>query len=316
MSSNRPSTADTNTELHKLEETAASTAASSPDDELNYASTPDPSFQVPQHLRNGLITRHVVMQWDNSMDGLASAPQNATWRPLEDAYHIFQSRSRYAPNCRRATERQGDLGNVILMGMRIKRVESTFPCQLGLTVAGASGNYYTCNGERYSYAISAGESSPTLNTVIATTNPFVNSQYLQTYPGMTAAKLRSEGIMEVPGENYQFVDKQHPIVEMMQENADTLQINLADAQLVDGRWYKVSKAVTERCLSELETELVSNLPIVDLRDFNATVSRFYGRDWDDADEVCDNVSKAATRSRLMAQDRRLTVVLQMQYCFM
>jgi hypothetical protein len=78
MSSNRPSTADTNTELHKLEETAASTAASSPDDELNYASTPDPSFQVPQHLRNGLITRHVVMQWDNSMDGLASAPQNAT----------------------------------------------------------------------------------------------------------------------------------------------------------------------------------------------------------------------------------------------
>ena len=171
-----------------------------------------------------------------------------TGRPLEDAYHIFQSRSRYAPNCRRATERQGDLGNVILMGMRIKRVESTFPCQLGLTVAGASGNYYTCNGERYSYAISAGESSPTLNTVIATTNPFVNSQYLQTYPGMTAAKLRSEGIMEVPGEkpvgaqifwlcafsfvpfrkanhplrcifflySYQFVDKQHPIVEMMQ----------------------------------------------------------------------------------------------------
>jgi hypothetical protein len=33
-------------------------------------------------------------------------------------------------------------------------------------------------------------------------------------------------------------------------------------------------------------------------------------------QVCDNVSKAATRSRLMAQDRRLTVVLQMQYCFM
>jgi hypothetical protein len=75
MSSNRPSAA-ANTELHKLEETNASAAG--PDDELSYAAAPDPSFQVPRHLRNGLITRHVVMQWDNSMDGLASAPQNAT----------------------------------------------------------------------------------------------------------------------------------------------------------------------------------------------------------------------------------------------
>jgi hypothetical protein len=299
--------------LHAL---AEESNASTEHEDLAYAAQPDPSFQVPKHLASGLITRHIVLQWDNSMQGLAQQPANATWRPLDNAYHIFQSKTRYAPNCRRAAERQGDLSNVILMGMRIKRVESTFPCQLGLTVAGASGNYYTCNGERFSYAVSANESSPTLNTVIATTNPFVNSQYLQEYPGMTADRLRSEGIMKVPGESYEFVDKNHPIVEMMAQNAETLQINLADAQLVDNRWYKVSSAVTERCISELETELVSNLPIVNLKDFNATIHRFYGRAWDDTDEVCDNVTQASTRSKLMGNDRRLTVVLQMQYCFM
>ena len=54
------------------------------------------------------------------------------------------------------------------------------------------------------------------------------------------------------------------------------------------RWYKVSKTVTERCLSELESELVENLPIMDLSSFKASVHRLYGREWDDESEVCDS----------------------------
>jgi hypothetical protein len=283
---------------------------------VNLGSSAIPESIVPKHFQKGLISRHFILQWDNSFNGLAAYPENATWRPLDGHMDIFQSATRYAPGCRKSATRQGNLEQVILVSMAIKKIESNFPCQLGLTVEGAKGNYYCCNGERYAYLIGANEKSHKLNETIVTTNPYVNSEYLRLYPGMTSDKLRSEGIMAVPGENYVFVDKDHPIVEMMNENQEVLQIDLGSAELIDNRWYKVSQAVTERCISELENELVDNLPLMSFNKFNAKIHRMYGRDWDDEDEVCDNVTAREVRTKVMTTNRRATVVVQVTYAYM
>ena len=279
-------------------------------------SAPMDNAIVPQHVKKGLISRHFILQWDNSLSGLAAYPENATWRPLDGHMDIFQSATRYAPGCRKSATRQGNLDQVILVGMKVKKVESNFPCQLGLTIEGAKGNYYTCNGERYAYLIGANEKSHNLDEVIVTTNPYVNSEYLRLYPGMTSDKLRTEGIMAVPGENYVFVDKDHPIVEMMNENQEVLQIDLNNAELFDNRWYKVSQAVTERCITELENELVDNLPLMSFNKFNASITRLYGRDWDDEEEVCDNITNRDSRSKVMSNNRRVTAVVQVTYAYM
>jgi hypothetical protein len=298
------------TEQEEVEQTAAEGG-----DAVRMAQVDD-TFAVPQHLSDNIISRHFVMHWDNSLASLEAYPEKATWTPLGEHMDIFQSRTRFAPNCRKAATRQGNLEQVILVGMKIKKVESNFPCQLGLRVEGSKGNFYTNNGERYSYLISANENTAQMNNVLVSANPYVNSEYLRLYPGMTKDKLRSEGIMAVPGENYVFVDKNHPIVEMMGENQEVLQINLEDAELIDDRWFKVSKTVTERCLSELETELVENLPIMDLNKFNASIHRLYGRSWDSEEEVCDNISQRDLRNRVLTTSRRCTAVIELIYCFM
>ena len=275
---------------------------------------PDSKFTVPNHMQN-VIVRHYALQWENSLAGLANYPENAKWRPLDGHYDIFQSTSRYAQgNVKRSKERQGDLSQAILIGMKVKKVSSNFPCQLGLEVTGAKGNYYTCNGERYAYLIEPNEKSHNLDEIVATSSPYVNSEYLRLYPGMTSENLRSNGIVTLPGENYVFVDHQHPIVEMMSENQEVLQIDLKNAELIDGRWYKVSKAVTDRCLSELETELVENLPLLDLNSFHAEIKRPYGKDWDDATGWGENVD-TATQERVMGSNRTATVVLELTYAF-
>ena len=46
-----------------------------------------------------------------------------------------------------------------------------------------------------------------------------NSEYLKKYPGMTRQNLSKVGIVSVPGEDYVFVDSNHPIVEMLQVNS-------------------------------------------------------------------------------------------------
>ena len=307
MSAQRESTQNVATE--QSEEECVST-------QMPAACTNDPNFAVPSHLSQNVISRHFVVHFDNSLAGLGSYPEKATWRPRPNKMDIFQSKPRYAPNCAKAATRQGNLDQVILVGMKIKKVESNFPCQLGLRVEGSKGNYYTNDGQRYSYLIGANENTPQLNDVLVAGNPYVNSEYLRLYPTMTKDKLRKEGIMEVPGENYVFVDKDHPIVEMMGENQDVLQIDLENAELIDDRWYKVSKTVTERCISELENELVDNLPVMNLNNFNATIHRLHGRSWDSEEEVCDNISQRDLRSRVMTTNRRCTAVVEMMYCFM
>jgi len=80
---------------------------------------------------------------------------------------------------------------------QIKKIESNFPCQLGLEVEGSKGNYYTCNGERYAYMVGANEKSNNLDEIVVTSSPYVNSEYLRLYPGMTSGNLRNNGIMNV-----------------------------------------------------------------------------------------------------------------------
>lgn len=272
------------------------------------------SFSVPKHLQNQVITRHFTANFAGSLSDLADSPSLATWRPTDAS--IFKSRTRYAPNAAKSTVRKGNLKQAILVGMRLQRAESTFPCSLGLTIKGAKGNFYTGDGKQYSYITGANEKSHALNKVVATTNPYINSDYLRLFPGMTKDNLRTNGILEVPGENYVLVDQQHPIVEMMNENQDVLNVDIGRAKLIDEKWYKVSKNVSDRCLKELGEELDGNLPIIDLSDFHVSIDRLHGAQWDSEAEVCDNITSSDIRAKCMDSTRRANYVIEMSYSFM
>jgi hypothetical protein len=280
----------------------------------NQETLTDNNFSVPQHLSSGTITRHFAVEFSGSLAEMADSPSLASWKPTE--LSVFQSRTRYAPGCTKSEFRQGNLSQAILIGMKLKGVESNFPTPIGMTISGCKGNFYTGNGSRYSYIVGSNQSSFDLDKIVATTNPYVNSEYLRLYPGMTSENLRTNGIMAVPNENYVFVDYQHPIVEMMAENQDTLQLDLKNAKLIDNRWYKVSKAVTDRCLAELGEELDSNLPLLDFTKFQVCIERLNGEAWDAENIVCDNMSNEQMRNKVLDATRRLHAVVEITYSFM
>lgn len=284
---------------------------------ISSATVTDPRFIVPDHAQGSEITRKFVIQFDNSLASLASRPSQAKWTPNNGCYDIFQSKSRYAPNCARSEKRRGNLEQVILIGMKIKKIDSTFPCQLGLNVFGCRGNYYLGNGEQYAFLISPNEKSHNMDEIICVTNPLVNSEYLSRFPGMSSKTLKTEGIMRVPGEDFVYVDKMHPLIDMIKENSDLLQIDLDEASLLENRWYKIEETVANRCLEDLERELILNLPLFNLTEFFATIARPYNVDFDDTREICDNLaSNRDLKNRVLNVENHLTVVLEISYFFM
>lgn len=171
------------------------------------------TVELSQQMKNQLIDREYVMQWEGSLDELHRNPAKCTWSVSKGVQPIFQSRTRHGMGDDKLAERAGDLSKVCLVGMQITKIDSTFPCDVALCIAGAKGNVYSSSGEQFAAMISPNERQHNMQKVVVKPSPYMNSAYMQLYPGMTSSNLRTDKIMSVPGENYCFVDQSHPIVE-------------------------------------------------------------------------------------------------------
>ena len=152
--SSRPANAEA------LQEAAANTETISATECLT-----DDTFAVPGHLSGSTITRHIAVDFSGSLSEMADSPSKANWAPTE--LSIFQSKSRYAPGCSKSEFRQGNLSQAIMIGMKVKKLESTFPCPVGITISGCKGNFYTGNGSRYAYVAGTNESSQDLDKIVS-----------------------------------------------------------------------------------------------------------------------------------------------------
>lgn len=278
-------------------------------------------FFIPDYLKPTTIVRRMVVDFTNSLNGMEGRPGSTVWKITAPNLDILRSATRFAP---KGTEldampedpkqRLGNLKQVVLFGAEIESVHSSFPCPVGVKITGCKGNYYTNESNRYAYVVQPQQKSPELNKIVATTSGFAHCQYLQSYPGMTRENVSTHGILPVPGENYLYIDQGHPVMEVMADNAEALQINMADSPLVDERWVKVEKDLAERCLSLLKNQLLDQLPVVDFTDFNVSVHRVYNEAWTDSRCLPSHLNPEQVNASLSAQ-RDLSMVLTLTYAF-
>ena len=260
------------------------------------------------------ITRRIHVEFDNTHAGLAQNAQQATYTVLD---HDIWRTTRKTLNSTPTAERQGDISRVMLLGVKVKKVHSTFPCQLGVTMTGVKGNFYTCDGDRFAYMVAPNETRYDANDVIMATDTAASTEFMRLYPETTRANLRTKGIIKVDAKDeFRYVAQDHPIVEVMAANQEELQVNLADARLVDGRFLKVATPVVERCLTEIEDNVLAKLPVVDFGNFGVKIQRLYGQEWTDKAEVCDGITDPHLQKAMMEQvQRRLGLTLEVSYMF-
>ena len=264
------------------------------------------------------ITREVLVEIRGSLAKLASSGQTARWGVDECAHDIFQASAtdkgfaHCAGDC--------DISNAVLHRLQIKNVRSTFPCAVGVNISGVAGKSFCKEGKAFAQLVLQ-DTVSNVATPLVTPDEMTNSEYLKKYPGMTRQNLSKVGIVSVPGEDYVFVDSNHPIVEMLQVNSTVLQVDMSDAQLIDGRWYKVSQQVVEDCTKLLDQQLLQHLPIVNLEDFSVTIERANNESWDSVAQVADHVPVDSAAydqqlERIMTKTNTFQLVIEMEYGFM
>ena len=239
----------------------------------------------------------------------------ATWKIDSQAIeHVFSPKTSEVNGNRDQTS---DLKNVVLHGVELLGVQSTFPVTLGLKISGVEGKHYTQTGEQFSHIVMAGQNWSGHEYLTKPEEALVNSDYLQKYPGMTVDNLRTKHVVRVPDEQFVFVDANHPVVEMLDANSDVLQINIQEAELIDGRWYKVNSDVFEDCARLLDKELLQNLPIMDLTEFTVEAQRTGHSAWASPAQACSNAGSSAKASEMiLTRENTISVQFAIEYGFM
>lgn len=265
----------------------------------------------------GTVSRTITVEISGSLTKLASDGSQARWGVDKNANAVFQPTSTDKGYSDIAG--QCDIGNAVLHSMKLTEVRSTFPCTLGIDIAGVSGQHATRDGVKYAIVVQK-DTKHHVNKQLVSPDEMTNSEYLKKYPGMTPDKIAKEGIVRVPGEEYVFVDSQHPIVEMLCVNQDVLQVNMSAAELIDGRWYKVSSDVVTDCTKLLDQQLLQHLPIVDLSDFKVNVERVGKVPWDRLDNIADDLQGQSNMDplveRMMTRMNTVSLEIELEYSFM
>jgi len=162
----------------------------------------------------------------------------------------------------------------------VLETKNDFPLNLGVTMACVPSEETTKTGHKYAITTMANTHQPNPTVVFeaeASTNEGIS--WRSKYPSYNANNLEKEGVLQVSGQQYLFVSQNHPVIELLRQNASHLNADISEQPLIDGEWYKITKQVMGTCCSTLRTKVLSKVSTRDLNNFSVQIHRIGNKDW-------------------------------------
>lgn len=259
---------------------------------------------VGAHLQP--ITKSLVVSFRGSLNDLASDPDYATWK-ISNA-QIFDMEQVVDDE-----ESVKKLENAILIAARIKKIQSTYPCELIIDIKDIKAKKYDLrDGTKANYVVYPNEVNINLDEVLLAPSKTLNSDYLINHRKYTPNRLLAD-VISFPNKACSWVPKKHPVIQMIHDNAEALQMSLSRRDLVNNEFYIVPNDILDECMKRLREELHEKVPLTDLKNFSVTIARPEHKPFSDPDGVCDNVSTDAAISKILNAKRSMSFVLELTY---
>lgn len=205
----------------------------------------------------------------------------ATWKPREGKqaavfglYDAFDSSLDH-------TTAVNALSSARVKTAKILEYSSTFPVSLGVSVSCLNPDEATETGERY--VMTALPNTNNTNALViheADNSSSESLEWRHKYPEYNENNLETEGVINLEKRPYMFVNKDHPVIEMLRCNKDVLSADIDEQPLVDGQYYKLATQVMKTMCNLLRTKVLSKVSTRDLNTFQVQLHRLNGRDWD------------------------------------
>lgn len=223
---------------------------------------------------------------------------------------------------------QNLLSNAVVHEVTLLGCKNDLPFGIGFNCNIMPGNEVTRTGHRYAFTAPANSKSDSILSLWKSSGESTDQQLWRTkYPLYNASNLDTEGVLTVNGQTYSFVDKDHPVIDLLRANAEVINQNIEENSLIDGRWFKVSKQVLSTCCKELRNNVLQNISTQNLALFKGQITRLNGKDWTSlsaSDDISDLINPEILKSKnearindaiqdVMNTRRNVTVRLQIDF---
>lgn len=91
----------------------------------------------------------------------------------------------------------------------------------------------------------------------------LDSRHVKEYGGYTLDKLW-EGIVPFQNEDFYYVDEDHVVTKIINQNWDKLGVNLAQEATKEGRYLKLSKPMVKSIIDQLYSTVIQKIPYTDV----------------------------------------------------
>lgn len=267
------------------------------------------------------ITRRCLVTVRGSFSQFGSSgPEAASWTPVNgkvgDVFGITE-----------IIDKNGDSGfssslltNAVLNRVTVLESKNEFPLPLGVSISCIPSDESTRTGHSYAMTCLANAHNPNpLVLFEAETSTHDGMQWRKEYPQYNASNLDTQGVLNVQGENYVFVSKNHPAIKVLRTNKDRLKQDIDSQPLIDNEWYKVSRPTMSTCVQQLRQKVLNRVNTRDLNNFTVQLHRVGNKEWT-ALSAHDEIMSAVPKEVIWKEDpelltKHVSLIMETPYSF-
>jgi hypothetical protein len=227
-------------------------------------------------------TRRLCVEINDNMQQFAKSGHDAaSWCPNNAKIGEILGVSDVFDNNPDVGTTAGCLQNAILHKVTLLEIKNDFPINLGVTMSCIPSDEATRLGNRFCLTTFANSHNP--NPLVLFEADAASTEavaWRQNYPTYNNSNLEKEGVLELgTQQNYLFMSKNHPVVEILRTNKEILNADIDKCPLIDNEYYKITRQVFSSCCGALRTKILTKVATRDLNNLNVQMFPLQKKDW-------------------------------------
>jgi hypothetical protein len=131
------------------------------------------------------------------------------------------------------------LGQAVLKSARVIEYSSNFPFAIGVQISCVPNQEVTSTGMSYAFtALPETKNSVPMTIYENDATTAESMAWRAQYPEYNASNLETQGVLNVQGESFVFVSKNHPVIDLLRANKDVLNADIDSQPLIDDQWVR------------------------------------------------------------------------------
>jgi len=269
------------------------------------------SVDAKPHESGTILTRRINLGIRGTLHQFANGGQDAAcWTTQNGKINDIMGITELMDGTGDQASTTALLANALLHKVTLLETKNDFPLPLGAYLSCVPNEECTRTGAAYAFSCLPETTNSTPLVIYqneASTGE--SAAWRLQYPEYNVNNLDTHGVLNVQGENFVFVSKAHPVIDLLRLNKDILNADIDTQPLIDDQWFKVTKQVMSTCCQQLKSKVLSKVGTCDLNQLSLQLSRLDGIHWVNMSEddelfskIPAHISAPAVRSQGMSAE--------------